>query len=87
MLILPPEGIAKEQYGSPGTRAQLCAATHGWTSRSALRGSRCVVHEQLEIIQTKGHTGTFLELPAGKATLNSLNPGLGARLRRSYAAT
>ena len=37
------------------------------------------VNDQLDIIQTKGHTGTFLELPAGKASLNLLKmarPGL-----------
>lgn len=43
-----------------------------------------VVNEQLEIIQTKGHTGSFLELPAGKATLNLLKmarPGLLSELQ------
>jgi len=38
-----------------------------------------LVNDQLEIIQTKGHTGSFLELPAGKASLNLLKmarPGL-----------
>jgi two-component system CheB/CheR fusion protein len=38
-----------------------------------------LVNEQLEIIQTKGHTGQFLELPTGKASLNLLKmarPGL-----------
>jgi two-component system CheB/CheR fusion protein len=30
------------------------------------------VNDQLEIIQTKGHTSAFLELPSGKATLNLL---------------
>ncbi len=38
-----------------------------------------VVTDRLEIIQAKGHTGPFLELPAGKASLNLLNmarPGL-----------
>lgn len=38
-----------------------------------------LVNEQLEIIQAKGHTGQFLELPAGKASLNLLKmarPGL-----------
>ena len=37
------------------------------------------VNEQLDIIQTKGHTGPFLELPTGKASLNLLKmarPGL-----------
>jgi two-component system CheB/CheR fusion protein len=37
------------------------------------------VNDQLDIIQTKGHTGAFLELPAGKASLNLLKmarPGL-----------
>ena len=38
-----------------------------------------VVNEHMDIIQTKGHTGTFLELPLGKASLNLLKmarPGL-----------
>lgn len=37
------------------------------------------VNDQLEIIQTKGRTGPYLELPAGKASLNLLKmarPGL-----------
>jgi two-component system CheB/CheR fusion protein len=37
------------------------------------------VNEQLDIIQTKGHTSAFLELPTGKASLNLLKmsrPGL-----------
>jgi two-component system CheB/CheR fusion protein len=38
-----------------------------------------VVNEQLEILQSRGRTGTFLELPPGKASLNLLKmarPGL-----------
>jgi two-component system, chemotaxis family, CheB/CheR fusion protein len=38
-----------------------------------------VVNEHLDIIQTKGHTGHYLELPTGKASLNLLKmarPGL-----------
>ena len=38
-----------------------------------------VVNDQLEIVQTKGHTGPFLELPPGKVSLNLLKmarPGL-----------
>jgi two-component system, chemotaxis family, CheB/CheR fusion protein len=38
-----------------------------------------VVNEQLEILQSRGRTGTFLELPTGKASLNLLKmarPGL-----------
>jgi two-component system, chemotaxis family, CheB/CheR fusion protein len=38
-----------------------------------------VVNDQLEIIQSRGRTGTFLELPPGKASLNLLKmarPGL-----------
>ena len=38
-----------------------------------------VVNDQLEIVQTRGHTGPYLELPAGKASLNLLKmarPGL-----------
>ncbi len=38
-----------------------------------------VVNEQLEIVQTKGRTGPFLELPPGKVSLNLLKmarPGL-----------
>ncbi len=37
------------------------------------------MNEQLEIVQTKGHTGAFLELPTGKVSLNLLKmarPGL-----------
>ncbi len=38
-----------------------------------------VVNDQLEILQTRGHTGKFLELPPGKVSLNLLKmarPGL-----------
>src|SRR5215471_606921 len=38
-----------------------------------------VVNDQLEIIQTRGHTGPFLELPTGKVSMNVLKmarPGL-----------
>jgi two-component system CheB/CheR fusion protein len=38
-----------------------------------------VINDQLEIIQTRGHTGPFLELPTGKASLDVLKmarPGL-----------
>jgi two-component system CheB/CheR fusion protein len=38
-----------------------------------------VINEQLEILQSRGRTGSFLELPAGKASLNLLKmarPGL-----------
>ena len=38
-----------------------------------------VVSDALEVLQTRGHTGDFLELPVGKATLNILKlakPGL-----------
>jgi two-component system, chemotaxis family, CheB/CheR fusion protein len=38
-----------------------------------------LVNHQLEILQTRGHTGSFLELPSGKASLNLLKmarPGL-----------
>jgi two-component system CheB/CheR fusion protein len=38
-----------------------------------------VVTEQLEIVHTRGHTGAFLELPAGKISMNILKmarPGL-----------
>jgi two-component system, chemotaxis family, CheB/CheR fusion protein len=38
-----------------------------------------VVNEELEIVQTRGHTGPFLELPAGKMSVNLLKmarPGL-----------
>lgn len=38
-----------------------------------------VVNDQMDIIQTKGHTGPYLELPSGKASLNLLKmarPGL-----------
>ena len=38
-----------------------------------------VVNEHLEVVQTKGHTGPFLELPPGKVSLNLLKmarPGL-----------
>ncbi len=41
--------------------------------------SSVIVNEQLEIVQIKGHTGKFLELPSGKASLNILKmarPGL-----------
>src|SRR6516164_8469327 len=38
-----------------------------------------VVNDQLEIIQTRGHTGAYLELPTGKVSMNVLKmarPGL-----------
>jgi len=38
-----------------------------------------VVNDQLEIVQTRGHTGPYLELPAGKISMNVLKmarPGL-----------
>ena len=38
-----------------------------------------LINEQLEILQTRGHTASFLELPSGKASLNLLKmarPGL-----------
>lgn len=38
-----------------------------------------VINDQLDIIQSRGHTGAFLELPTGKASLNLLKmarPGL-----------
>ena len=41
--------------------------------------SAVVVNEDLEILQSRGHTNRFLELPAGKASLNLLKmvrPGL-----------
>lgn len=44
------------------------------------------VDEQLDIIQAKGHTGPFLELPAGKASLNLLKmarPGLSNELQNA----
>ena len=31
-----------------------------------------VINDHLEILQSRGHTGTFLELPTGKASLNLL---------------
>ncbi len=43
-----------------------------------------VVNEQLEIVQTRGHTGPYLELPTGKASLDLLKmarPGLQHELR------
>lgn len=38
-----------------------------------------VVNDQLEVVQTRGHTGPFLELPSGKVSMNVLKmarPGL-----------
>src|ERR1700722_6517736 len=43
-----------------------------------------LINHQLEILQTRGHTASFLELPAGKASLNLLKmawPGLLFDLR------
>lgn len=43
-----------------------------------------VVNENLEIVQTKGHTGPFLELPPGKVSVNLLKmarPGLLSELQ------
>ncbi len=43
-----------------------------------------VVNDQLEILQSRGHTGPFLELPPGKASLNLLKmarPGLPFELQ------
>ena len=45
-----------------------------------------VINDLLEIVQTKGHTGPFLELPAGKASLNLLKmarPGLLSELHNA----
>jgi two-component system CheB/CheR fusion protein len=45
-----------------------------------------IVNDVLEIVQTKGHTGTFLELPSGKASLNILKmarPGLLVELQNT----
>ena len=45
-----------------------------------------VVNDQLDIIQSKGHTGPFLELPAGRASLNLMKmarPGLLFELQRA----
>ena len=49
-----------------------------------------VVNEQLDIIQTKGHTGPYLELPTGRATLNLLKmarPGLLYELQNAIGET
>ena len=43
-----------------------------------------LINHQLEILQTRGHTASFLELPPGKASLNLLKmarPGLLFELR------
>jgi two-component system CheB/CheR fusion protein len=43
-----------------------------------------LINHQLEILQTRGHTASFLELPAGRASLNLLKmarPGLLFELR------
>lgn len=45
-----------------------------------------VVNDQLDILQTRGHTGRFLELPPGKASLNLLRmarPGLLSELQKA----
>ena len=45
-----------------------------------------VVNEQMEILQTRGHTGAFLELPHGKASLQLLKmakPGLLFELQKA----
>jgi two-component system CheB/CheR fusion protein len=45
-----------------------------------------LINHQLEILQTRGHTASFLELPPGKASLNLLKmarPGLLFELRRA----
>ena len=48
-----------------------------------------VVNDQLEIIQSRGRTGTFLELPPGKASLNLMKmarPGLLFELQSAIDA-
>lgn len=48
-----------------------------------------VVNEQLEILQTRGHTGRYLELPSGKASLNLMRmarPGLMSELQKAVDA-
>ena len=41
-----------------------------------------IVDDQLDIIQSKGHTSSFLELPVGRASLNLLKmAGFRAALR------
>ncbi len=45
-----------------------------------------IVNSQMEIVQIKGHTGKFLELPSGKASLNILKmarPGLLVDLQKT----
>jgi two-component system CheB/CheR fusion protein len=49
-----------------------------------------VVNEQMEILQTRGHTGEFLELPHGKASLHLLKmakPGLLFELQKAIEET
>lgn len=48
-----------------------------------------VVNEHMDILQTRGHTGRYLELPPGKATLNLMRmarPGLMFELQRALDA-
>jgi two-component system CheB/CheR fusion protein len=49
-----------------------------------------IVNSQMEIVQIKGHTGKFLELPSGKASLNILKmarPGLLVELQKTMEET
>jgi two-component system CheB/CheR fusion protein len=49
-----------------------------------------VVNDQLEIIQTRGHTGPYLELPTGKMSMNVLKmarPGLLFELQNALEET
>jgi two-component system CheB/CheR fusion protein len=48
-----------------------------------------IVSDQIEIVQIKGHTGKYLEVPSGRASLNLLKmarPGLLFELRASRCA-
>jgi two-component system, chemotaxis family, CheB/CheR fusion protein len=86
-----PREIGQERPSHPAKEEPPPARTPADVQREADRlllakyvPSAVVVNEALEILQSRGRTGRFLELPAGRASLNLLKmarPGLLFELR------
>jgi two-component system CheB/CheR fusion protein len=77
-----PDGGAQLQTARPAEAARMPLDMQREADRLLLTRyapPTVVVNDQMEIISTKGHTGPYLELPVGKASLNLLKmarPGL-----------
>ncbi len=77
-----PDGGPPVQAARPGEAARMPLDMQREADRLLLTRyapPTVVVNDQMDIISTKGHTGPYLELPAGKASLNLLKmarPGL-----------